>query len=207
MNVIALGKFEFSCYSLFPHVGVSSLKDPQGLSFLSDIFLRHLLTSLLLGLRLMIVYGLLVQGSLCLPAGERGGGGVLGDACPTVANARSWKRDAKPFRFWSCSAFRKQHIQPFFCADGSSCSLRASCTVCWYGNRLPDFTSRAVPQHFLLTIYGCWFKIPGVLSSLLPLPLRSFKVNLFFFLQSHQVIFFPTAFSPGALPPVQHTPL
>lgn len=79
--------------------------------------------------------------------------------------------------------------------------------LCWYGNRLPDFTSRAAPQHFVLAIYACWFKISVELSSLLPLPLWTFKVNLFFFLQSRQVISFPVAFLSGSFPSVQHTPL
>lgn len=79
--------------------------------------------------------------------------------------------------------------------------------LCWYGNRLPGFTSRAMSQQFVLTVYCCGFKISGELSSLLSLPFWTFKVNLFFFLQSCQVISFPIAFPSGALCAVQHTPL
>lgn len=72
--------------------------------------------------------------------------------------------------------------------------------LCWYGNSLPDITSRATLQHFILVAYDCYFKTSEELSSLLLLPLLTFEVNLYILWLNHQVAPVPTAFPAGVLP-------
>lgn len=114
--------------------------------------------------------------------------------CPTICNGEYWKRCIQPFCFWSyhsrcflkaVHSLEKNNIKNHQCLSSvlmAQAVPSETPALCWYGNRLPDITSRAMLQHLVLAIYDCWFKISRGLYSLFHLPLWTFMVNLFFLL-------------------------
>lgn len=164
---------------------MSNLKDLQDSSFLSDLFLHHLSTSLLLGLRLIVVYGFQIRGLFIHQCGV---GWVTG--VPLLLRPDSGKQ-ANPFSFWSCCLwYFLQAARSAFLLYMAQAVPSETPALCWYGNRLQILHQEDAAT---LRFNNLWVLIQDIWRTFFNASLTSpdLQDQPIFLLQSCQVISFP----------------